>query len=94
MQSLGAVILERKTRDYWRVSRQWNGKRKRREKQILTGEAIEICNDAIFTLNPSRPIVKRMSELQHGIIIGISHPMPTPAKVLKFERKAKRKRKA
>ena len=86
MQSLG-VELEEKTRNYWSICRQWNGKRKRGERKILTGEAIAICNDVIFATNVDRPIVRRMKELQRGLIVGTSQILDSPAKILKLSQK-------
>ena len=81
-----AEELKQKTLAYWKLSQIWNGKR---EVELPTGEAIELCSHMIETTNITRPLSYRAEILLQEIIIGQGSKAPD-SKVLEFPRAAKR----
>jgi hypothetical protein len=67
--------LEQETREFWRLSQVWNG---RRTDFISTSEAIHMCNDFQYNWAPHRKLTRVAAHLQDDIVRGTGRePQPT-----------------
>jgi intein-encoded DNA endonuclease-like protein len=80
-----AEELHQKTMAYWKLSQIWNGKR---EVELATGDAIELCSHMIETTNITRPLSFRAEILLQEIVLGEGSKAPD-SKVLEFPAKRK-----
>lgn len=77
--------LAEKTNVYWKLSQVWNGKR---NVQVTTEEAIEMCGLLQRVINPYRPLWRVSGSLLNEIIDGQGKKAPE-SKVLMFKQGAK-----
>lgn len=85
MQSI-AEELKQKTLAYWKLSRVWNG---RDSREILTGEAIEICISAMQMTSNTRKIYWRFNSVMGEIVLGEGKGPHPHSEVVEFSIKAK-----
>lgn len=78
--------LASKTLAFWKLSQIWNGKR---NVEVSTGDAIEICSTLKCMLNPSRPLLSSTESLLQEIIEGEGRKS-AETKVLPFEKPVKK----
>jgi len=76
-----AQDLEEKTRNYWKVSRAWNGQS---SSEMAFEKANKICSNNLLYTNPFRPVAILTNRLLQELIQDEPSPSPKASSLIEF----------